>query len=99
MPLYFSSHTTACLTKQDLRELIKGLLRFDVAHRRELAERQGVEVKIRRAVASQLGGRMVVETDAPDQKSLEKFFQARRINIEWLMRIDLDGRNGGVVEY
>ncbi len=86
MPLYFSSHTTACLTKQDLRELIKGLLGAG-------------EVKVRRAVAGQLGGRMLVETDAPDRTTLEKFFEARRINIEWSMRIDLDGRNGSVVEY
>ncbi len=86
MPLYFSAHTTACLTKQALRELMKEL-------------RAASEVKVRRSVASQIGGRMLVEVEAPDQATLEKWFEARRINVEWIMRIDLDGKDGGIVEY
>lgn len=86
MPLYFSAHTIACLTKRDLRELMQGLTATS-------------EVKIRRSVASQLGGRMLVEAEAPDQKSLEAFFQARRFNCEWVMRIDLDAQDGNITEY
>ncbi len=86
MPLYFSSHTTACLTKQALRELMAELL----------AAR---EVKVRRGVASQLGGRMLLEAEAPDQKTLENFYEARRLNAEWVMRIDLDAKEGRVTEY
>jgi hypothetical protein len=86
MPLYFSAHTTACLTKQALRELMKGLL-------------EAAGVNIRRSVASQIGGRMLVEAEAPDQKTLEKFFESRNINCEWVMRIDLDARNGEVSEH
>ncbi len=86
MPLYFSAHTTACLTKQALRELMKELL-------------AAPDVKVRRCVASQLGGRMLTEVEAPDQTTLEKWFDARRVNCEWIMRIDLDARDGSVTEY
>jgi len=57
------------------------------------------DVQVRRAVASQLSGRMLTEAEAPDQKSLEAFFEARRVNIEWVMRIDLDAKEGTVVEH
>ena len=86
MPLYFSAHTTACLTKQALRELIKVLL-------------AATDMKVRRCVASQLSGRMLTEVEAPDQPALEKWFEARRINCQWIMRIELDGEDGGVNEY
>ncbi len=83
MPLYFSAHTTACLTKQALRILMKALL-------------EAKEVNIRRSVCSQLGGRLLVEAEAPDQGTLEAFFAARNINCEWVMRIDLDARDGEI---
>lgn len=86
MPLYFSAHTTACLTKQAARELMQQLM-------------QGTEVKIRRAVASQLGGRMLCEAEAPDQATLEKLYAARFMTWEWIMRIDLDAKEGKVEEY
>jgi hypothetical protein len=57
------------------------------------------EVKVHRSVASQIGGRMLIEAEAPDQRTLEKWFEERRLNCEWLMRIDLDAREGSVVEY
>jgi hypothetical protein len=86
MPLYFCAHTTACLTKQALGELMQQLM-------------AATEVKIRRLVASQLGGRMLTEVEAPDQPTLEKFFDAHRVNCEWIMRIDLDAHGGNVTEY
>jgi hypothetical protein len=86
MPLYFSSHTTACLTKQALRELMRGLPGAN-------------DVKVRRSVASQIGGRMLVEAEAPDQATLETWFIARSINIEWIMRIDFDAQEGDIKEY
>jgi hypothetical protein len=86
MPLYFSAHTTACLTKQALRELMLGLTR-DTA------------VKVRRLVASQIGGRMLSEVEAPDQPTVERFFESQRINCEWVMRIDLEAHDGSVMEY
>jgi len=85
MPLYFSSHVTACLTKQALREL--------------MSQAFGArDVTVRRAVASQLGGRMLLEIEAPDQGTVEKWIEANRLNAEWVMRIDLDGDPGSVRE-
>jgi len=57
------------------------------------------EVKVRRCVASQLAGRMIMEVEAPDQATLEKFFEARFLNCQWAMRIDLDARAEGVTEF
>jgi hypothetical protein len=85
MPLYFSAHTTACLTKQSLREVMLELF----------AAR---EVKVRRAVASQIAGRMLIEVEAADAASLERFLKARNLVWEWIMRIDLDGSGGTVSE-
>jgi hypothetical protein len=86
MPLYFSAHTTACLTKQALRELMRELL-------------AATDVKVRRCVAGQVGGRMLTEIEAPDQPTLERWFEDRHVNCEWIMRIDLDAQNGTVTEY
>lgn len=86
MALYFSSHTIACLTKQALRELMNTLM-------------ASPEVKVRRCVSSQLGGRMLTEIEAPDQPTLQKWFDKHYVNVEWTMRIDLDASNGNVKEY
>ncbi|MBZ5562996.1 MAG: hypothetical protein LAP13_11335 [Acidobacteriia bacterium] len=86
MPIYFSAHTTACLTKQALKELMQQLL-------------AAKEVTVRRCVASQIGGRMLIEAEAADQAALEKFFAAHYVNIEWLMRIELDAVGGNIAEY
>ena len=85
MPLYFSAHTTACLTKQAIRELMVNLL-------------QANSVTVRRSAASQLAGRMVLETESPDQTTLEKWFEEQRLNCQWVMRIDLAGDLNGVTE-
>lgn len=86
MPLYFSAHTTACLTKQALRKLMQDLLATP-------------KVKLLRCVASQIGGRMIIEAEAPDRETLEKWFEAHRLNCEWIMPIDLDARDATVTEY
>lgn len=86
MALYFSAHTTACLTKQALRDLMRRLL-------------AATEVKVLRIVSSQVGGRMLTETEAPDRQILEKFFEAHYVNCEWIMRIDLDAQPQGITEY
>ena len=86
MPLYYSSHVTACLTKQALRQLMSEVF-------------QARKVKVRRAVASQLGGRMLLEVESSDQRTLENWITANRLNAEWLMRIDLEGDETHVREY
>ena len=86
MALYFSAHTTACLTKQALRALMEQLL-------------ASTDLKVHRLVASQLGGRMIIEAEAPDRSTLEKWFDAHRLNCEWIMPIDLDARDGSVTQH
>ncbi|MGD0221188.1 MAG: hypothetical protein ABSF71_02525 [Terriglobia bacterium] len=85
MPLYFAAHTTACLTKQALKQLMLILMNDN-------------QVKVRRCLSSQIGGRMLTEVEAPDQPTLEKFFQSHYVNCEWIMRIDLDAKDGTVTE-
>ena len=85
MPLYFSAHTTACLTKQELRQLMGEML-------------AATEVKVRRAVAGQLGGRMLLEVEAPDQVTVENWIATRRLNAQWVMRIDLQAEPGDIRE-
>jgi hypothetical protein len=86
MPVYFAAHTTACMTKQAMKALMQALM---------LQE----EVKVRRCVASQIGGRMLTEIEAPDQETVEKFFKSRLLNWEWVMRIDIDAHDGAVTDY
>jgi hypothetical protein len=86
MALYFSAHTTSCLTKQALKQLMQQLL-------------GATDIKVRRIVSSQIGGRMLTEAEAPDQPALEKFFTTHRVNCEWIMRIDLDAQEEGIQEY
>jgi len=86
MALYFSAHTTACLTKQALKQLMEQLL-------------GATEIKIHRIVSSQIDGRMLTEAEAPDRSALEKFFEAHYVNCEWIMRIDLDAQKEGIREY
>ena len=78
MALYYSCHVTACLTKQALRELMRQAF-------------EAREVQVRRAVSSQHGGRMLLEIEAPDQITVEKWIDTNRLNSEWVMRIDLEG--------
>ena len=86
MPLYVAAHTTACLTKQALRELMRKLM-------------NAKEVKVHRCLSSQIGGRMLTEVESRDQPTLEKFFQSYYVNCEWIMRIDLDAKDGILTEY
>jgi hypothetical protein len=81
MPLYYSAHVTACLTKQALRQLMT--LAFE-----------SPEVRVRRAVASQMAGRMLLEIEASDLATVEKWIAANRLNAEWVMRIDLEAEPG-----
>ena len=85
MPLYFSSHVTACLTKQALRQLMADAFKAS-------------NLTVRRAVASQLGGRMLLEIEAADQATVESWIAANRLNSEWVMRIDLDGKPANIEE-
>jgi hypothetical protein len=57
------------------------------------------EVTVKRAVASQLGGRMLLEVEATDLAALERWITVNRLNAEWVMRIDLEGDANFVREH
>ena len=86
MPLYFSSHVTACLTKQALKQLMNEAF-------------EAKDVHVLRAVASQHAGRMLLEVEARDQATLEEWIETNRLNAEWVMRIDLEGCPGQMREH
>jgi hypothetical protein len=39
---------------------------------------------------------MLLEIEAPDQRTIERWVEANRLNSEWVMRIDLEGLPGGI---
>ena len=59
----------------------------------------GTDLVAHRTVSGQIAGRMLTEVESPDQPTLEKWFARRNINIEWMMRVDLDASDGEVKEY
>ena len=76
MPTYLSTHIIACLTRQSLAHLIATL-------------QAAREVRLVRASASQMAGRLVCEFTAPDQETLSRFFTAHLLAYEWVMRVEL----------
>jgi len=76
VPTYFSMHIIACLTRQALTQLISTL-------------QAAQEVKLVRASASQMGGRLLCEFEAPDQETLLAFLAAQRMEHEWIIREEL----------
>lgn len=42
---------------------------------------------------------MLTEVGATDLPALKRFFEARRINCQWTMRIDLGASSAGITEY
>ncbi|MGH8058017.1 MAG: hypothetical protein ACREOH_12405 [Candidatus Entotheonellia bacterium] len=76
MPTYFSMHIIACLTRQALTQLISTLQATQ-------------EVTLVRASASQMGGRLLCEYEAPDQETLLEFLAAQRMEYEWIIREEM----------
>ncbi len=42
---------------------------------------------------------MLTEIEAPDQDTLKEWFGKRNVNIDWMMRINLDAKDGKVEEF
>ncbi|MBI3329691.1 MAG: hypothetical protein HYZ81_23665 [Nitrospinae bacterium] len=76
MATYLSTHIIACMTRQTLAHLIATL-------------QAAREVRLVRASASQMAGRLVCEFTAPDQETLVCFFTAHQLAYEWIMRAEL----------
>jgi sulfur transfer complex TusBCD TusB component (DsrH family) len=73
---YLSMHIIACMTRQALNQLITTM---------QAAE----EVRLVRASASQMAGRLLCEFDAPDQNTLLRLLDTHHVAYEWIIRAEL----------
>jgi len=81
MPRYLTFHTLACLTRQGAAQLVE---RF----------RQAPEIRVDRAQVNLQDGKMLLEWDAPDRESLERWLDAEKMHRDWLLRVELESREG-----
>jgi hypothetical protein len=84
MSRYLSLHTLACLTRQGAEQLTKRLA---------AAER----VKVRRVQVNMIEGKMLVEFEAPDRDTLEKWFRDEGFHYEWVLRVEFELCGGNLV--
>lgn len=84
MPLYISQHTLACLTRQGASELTRRL-------------HAPGPVTARRVLVNMQEGKMLVEFDAPSREELEKHLAAEKFHFDWLLRIELEYRDGSLL--
>lgn len=83
MPRYISQHSLACLTRQGATELTRRLL-------------WARTVTARRVLVNMQEGKMLVEFDAPSREELEKYLAAERFHFDWLLRVELESRDGAL---
>lgn len=76
MATYLSMHIIACMTRQALNQLIATMQAAD-------------EVRLIRASASQMAGRLLCEFDAPDQDTLLRVLDQHHVTYEWIIRAEL----------
>jgi len=84
MPRYLTFHTLACLTRQGAEELAKRLA-------------SASEVKARRVQVNMIEGKMLVEFEAADRESLEKWLEGNGFHYDWLLRVEWEGEGGRLV--
>ena len=81
MARYITQHTLACLTRQGAEELAKRLYAAS-------------SVATRRVLVNMVEGKMLVEFEAADRETLEKWLAAERFHFDWLLRIEFESRDG-----
>jgi hypothetical protein len=84
MPRYISQHTLACLTRQGASELARRL-------------HQPGPVTARRVLLNLQEGKMLVEFDAPSREELEKYLAGEKFHFDWLLRVELESRDGALL--
>ncbi len=84
MPRYLSLHTLACLTRQGAEELAA-----------RLARASGVTVA--RVLVNMIEGKMLVEFEAADCKTLEQWLKSQGFHYDWVMRMELESQGGRLV--
>ena len=81
MARYISQHTLACLTRQGAEELA-----------RRLHAAQGVRAE--RVLVNMVEGKMLVEFEAADRDTLEAWLKKEGFHYDWVLRIELESREG-----
>lgn len=81
MPRYLTMHTLACLTRQGAEALAQKLHAADT-------------VKSHRILVNMQEGKMVVEFEATNRETLESWLHAEGFHFDWLLRVELESREG-----
>ena len=75
MARYLTQHTLACLTRQGAAELAR---QFATAP----------EVCAKRSAFNLVEGKMLVEFEAVDQETLERWLAREKIHFDWILRLE-----------
>jgi hypothetical protein len=81
MPRYISLHTLACLTRQGAELLTTRLAAAD-------------RVTMRRVQINMIEGKMLVEFEAQDRETLDKWFRDEGFHYDWVLRVEFEARDG-----
>ena len=84
MPRYVTLHTLACLTRQGAEEPVSRLAAT-------------TEVAARRVQVNLVEGKMLVEFDVADRESLESWLKKNGFHYDWLLRVELEAKDGQLV--
>ena len=84
MPHFLSLHTLACLTRQGAEQLTSRLVAANA-------------VTVRRVQVNLVQGKMLIEFEAADRETLEKWLAAEGFHYDWLMRVELELRENKLV--
>jgi len=82
MARYFSVHTIACLTRQQLNALIEELKRGDT-------------VTSVRFIADTVEGKLLCEFEAPNRELVEAFLAVHNMHPHWIVQAEHDWRGSG----
>lgn len=86
MPIYVAHYETACMTRQQLEQLVA-----------EVAGASSGPCISRHCFASMTGGHLVWIFAAPDRATLDDWLvRLRMANHQWLVRVEYEGDGGGV---
>jgi hypothetical protein len=77
MACYVTMHTLACLTRQGAEALAQKLT-------------AAASVKARRIRFNMQEGKMLVEFDAPDRETLERWLNMQGFHFDWLVRLEFE---------
>ncbi|HEY6330247.1 MAG TPA: hypothetical protein VI756_12985 [Blastocatellia bacterium] len=79
MARYISSHTTACMTRQVLEQLVKGM-----------HSASDETVRFVRLRGNLIEGKLIGEFEAPSLDLLTEWFKQQKIHFDWLLRVEFE---------